>query len=673
MNKTNLSRWAINHQNLVVFMIFAVMVLGFYGYSKLGQSEDPPFTFKVMVIQAQWPGATALEMEDQVMNRIEKVVMESPYVDTLKSYAQPGTATITVIGADNAPPSEVPNLFYQIRKRVQDMAYTLPQGVIGPSFNDEFGDTFGNIYALTGEGFSMAQLRDTADGIRKELLRTPDVAKVLLIGEQSERVYIELDNDKGGQLGITLQQLQSQLVNQNAMVATGVYNTSTDRISVYAAGRFKNINDVKTMPIKVGDRTVRLDEIATIKRGYVDPASNGMRFMGQPTLGIGVAMKVGGDVIKLGQNLDEAFKRMQAQLPIGMDLHRVNDQPTAVKTSIREFLQVVIEAVVIVLAVSFFSLGVRAGTVVALSIPLVLAGTFFVMYLFNVGLHKISLGALILALGLLVDDAIIAVEMMALKLEQGMDRVSAASYAYNTTAFPMLTGTFVTVAGFLPIATAASATGEYTRSIFQVVTIALVLSWFAAVIVVPYLGYHLLKEEQHGEKKKGLFSGLGRLKDSFAKGFTRFFKGLITLCVRFPLTVILLTVMSFAAAVYSFQLVQQQFFPEATRLELLVDLKLSEGSSREATETEAKKVETFLNTQLDHIDNYATYVGAGSPRFYLPLDQQLPNPSFAQFVITTKSIPHREALRLKLIELMDSEQFSQLRGRVLRLENGPPV
>ncbi len=673
MNKTNLSRWAINHQNLVVFMIFAVMVLGFYGYSKLGQSEDPPFTFKVMVIQAQWPGATALEMEDQVMNRIEKVVMESPYVDTLKSYAQPGIATITVIGADNAPPSEVPNLFYQIRKRVQDMAYTLPQGVIGPSFNDEFGDTFGNIYALTGEGFSMAQLRDTADGIRKELLRTPDVAKVLLIGEQSERVYIELDNDKGGQLGITLQQLQSQLVNQNAMVATGVYNTSTDRIYVYAAGRFKNINDVKTMPIKVGDRTVRLDEIATIKRGYVDPASNGMRFMGQPTLGIGVAMKVGGDVIKLGQNLDEAFKRMQAQLPIGMDLHRVNDQPTAVKTSIREFLQVVIEAVVIVLAVSFFSLGVRAGTVVALSIPLVLAGTFFVMYLFNVGLHKISLGALILALGLLVDDAIIAVEMMALKLEQGMDRVSAASYAYNTTAFPMLTGTFVTVAGFLPIATAASATGEYTRSIFQVVTIALVLSWFAAVIVVPYLGYHLLKEEHHGEKKKGLFSGLGRLKESFANGFTRFFKGLITLCVRFPLTVILLTVMSFAAAVYSFQLVQQQFFPEATRLELLVDLKLSEGSSREATETEAKKVETFLNTQLDHIDNYATYVGAGSPRFYLPLDQQLPNPSFAQFVITTKSIPHREALRLKLIELMDSEQFSQLRGRVLRLENGPPV
>lgn len=672
MHKNNLSNWALTHQNLVLFIMVAVLVLGIFGYSKLGQSENPPFTFKVMVIQVQWPGATALEIEDQVVNRIEKVVMESPYVDTLKSYSQPGAATITVIGEDKTHPSKVPDLFYQVRKRVQDITYTLPQGVIGPFFNDEFGDTFGNIYALTGDGFSMGQLRDAADEIRKELLRVPDVTKVLLIGEQPERVYIQLDNDKAAQLGITLQQLQTQLSNQNAMVANGVYNTQTDRISVYAQGRFQNLSDVKVVPVRVGDRTVRLEEIATITRDYVDPPANSMRFMGRPALGIGISMKSGGDIIKLGQNLSTTFQRLSNQLPVGMDLRRVNDQPTVVKVAIREFLQVVFEAVVIVLAVSFFSLGVRAGTVVALSIPLVLAGTFFVMFLFDVGLHQISLGALILALGLLVDDAIIAVEMMALKLEQGMDRVKAASFAYETTAFPMLTGTFVTIAGFLPIATAQSATGEYTRAIFQVVTIALVLSWFAAVILVPYLGYHLLKEEHHQEKT-GILGSIGRVKDGIANAFTRFFKGIISLCVRFPLTVILLTLLSFGISIAGFKLVQQQFFPEATRLELLVDLKLPEGSSQAATQREVEKVEEFLSEKLEHISNFAVYVGTGSPRFYLPLDQQLPNPSFAQFVITTKSIEHREALRTQLIELIDSEQFSQLRGRVLRLENGPPV
>ncbi|WP_020393687.1 efflux RND transporter permease subunit [Thiolinea disciformis] len=675
MHKNNLSGWALAHQNIVGYFFFLMLALGVFGYMHLGQAEDPPFTFKVMLVQARWPGASAVEVEKQVTNRIEKVIMESPYVSDVRSFSQPGMSVITVIARDSTPSVNMPEMFYQVRKRVQDIAYTLPQGVQGPFFNDEFGDTFGNIYALTGDGFSMAQLRDATDGIRKELLRVPNVAKVLLIGDQPERVYIELSSTKAANLGISLQQLQNTIARQNTMVAAGEYYTSQDRIIVYPSGRFTDVESIKNMPLQIGTQTLKLGDVAEIKRGYTDPASEHFRYSGTQALGIGVSMQKGGDIIQLGKDLDAALQRIQTQLPIGMDLHPVNDQPTAVKSSVREFLQVVFEAVIIVLGVSFFSLGVRAGTVVALSIPLVLAGTFFCMYLFGIGLHKISLGSLILALGLLVDDAIIAIEMMALKLEEGYDRIKAATFAYSTTAFPMLTGTFVTVAGFLPIATAKSSTGEYTRSIFEVVSIALILSWFAAVIIVPWLGYHILKAEPHEARsnKKGLFSGLISLQHKIAEGFSTLFRSLISVCVRFPLTVILLTVLTFAGSVVLFGLVQQQFFPMATRLELLVDLKLPEGTAIEATEREVKKVEAYLNTQSEYINNFASYVGTGSPRFYLPLDQQLPNPSFAQFVITTKNIPAREALRLKLISLMDSEQFSQLRGRVLRLENGPPV
>ncbi|PID50589.1 MAG: multidrug transporter AcrB [Proteobacteria bacterium] len=673
MNNHNLSRWALTHQNLMLYSFVLVLAMGIFGYFQLGQSEDPPFTFKVMLVQAEWPGASTLEVEQQVVNRIEKVIMESPYVETLRSFSQPGRGVITVIARDDTPSKNMPEMFYQVRKRVEDMAHTLPQGVQGPFFNDEFGDTFGNIYALTGDGFSMAQLRDAIDEIRKELLRVPNVAKVLLIGEQSERVYIELSNEKASQLGMSLQALQATLAKQNAMVANSEYHTLQDRILVYPNGRFENMQAIRAMPLRIGNQTLKLEDVADIHRAYADPVNDSIRYMGTPALGIGISMRKGGDIIQLGKDLDAAMQRIQNQLPLGMDLHAVNDQPTAVQSSIQEFLQVVFEAVVIVLGVSFFSLGTRAGAVVALSIPLVLAGTFYSMSLFDIGLHKISLGSLILALGLLVDDAIIAIEMMALKLEEGMDRISAASFAYSTTAFPMLSGTLVTIAGFLPIATAQSATGEYTRSIFQVVAIALILSWFAAVLIVPWLGYHILKAEHPHSDKKGLFSTLGLAKQAFANNFSQLFKGLIKLCVRFPLTVILLTILTFASSIYLFGLVQQQFFPNATRLELMVDLKLPEGSTHTATERTVKKVEAYLNTQQQYIDNYVAYVGNGSPRFYLPLDQQLPNSSFAQFVITTKSIPDREALRLKLIELIDSAEFTELRGRILRLENGPPV
>jgi multidrug efflux pump len=681
MNGFNLSEWALRHRNFVLYLMLLTLALGIFGYNKLGQSEDPPFTFKVMLVQAHWPGATAQEVETQVTDRIEKTLLETDYVDIVRSFSRPGEANIFVIAKDNSPSSAMPDMFYDIRKRLGDMAHTLPQGVQGPFFNDEFGETYGNIFALTGDGFSFAQLRDAADDIRKELLRVPDVAKILMIGEQDERVYIELSNSKLANLGFSVQQLVNVLQAQNTITAVGAYNTTADRIYLRPEGAFSNLEDIRNLPVNIGNRTIHLREVAEVKRGYADPAQSTFRYMGGDALGIGVSMRKGGDIIALGKALDEALVRIGNQLPVGMELHRVNDQPAAVKRSVGEFLKTVFEAVAIVLAVSFFSLGLRAGTVVALSIPLVLAATFFTMHLFGIGLHKISLGSLVLALGLLVDDAIIAIEMMVVKMEEGWERVKAASFAYSTTAFPMLTGTLVTAAGFLPIATAQSSVGEYTRSIFEVVTIALVISWFAAVIVIPYLGYKLLPEhvphDPNTEKTGRIARVLKPLLDvqhHLAEGFYRWFRHLIKVCVQYPVMVILLTIATFAGSLFLFQFVQQQFFPDATRLELIVDLKLPEGSSLQATQKETQRLEAFLKTQEEHIDNFVAYTGNGSPRFYLPLDQQLPAASFAQFVITTKSIPDREALRSQLIELLDNNPaFSLARGRVIRLENGPPV
>ncbi|MDM7322378.1 MAG: efflux RND transporter permease subunit, partial [Gammaproteobacteria bacterium] len=673
MKGFNLSDWALRHPSFVLYLMLLTLALGAFSYGKLGQSEDPPFTFKVMLVQVAWPGATAREMEQQVVDRIEKVILETEHVDIVRSFSRPGAANIFVIGKDSAPSKAMPGMFYDIRKRVGDLRASLPEGVQGPFFNDEFGDTFGNIFALTGDGFSPAQLRDAADAIRKELLRIPDVAKVLILGEQKERVFIELSNSRLANLGFSVPQLIEVLRGQNVIAATGAYHTPTDRIFVRPEGSFQSLDDLRELPIPLEGHTLRLGEVAEIKRGYEDPPPALFRFMGQPALGIGVAMRKGGDVIALGHALDAAMARIEQQLPVGMALHRVNDQPAAVKRAINEFLKVVAEAVVIVLAVSFLSLGLRAGLVVALSIPLVLAGTFFLMHLFGIGLHKISLGSLILALGLLVDDAIIAVEMMAVKMHEGMERMKAASFAYTTTAFPMLTGTLITAAGFLPIALAQSSVGEFTRSIFQVVTIALLLSWLVAVIVIPYLGYHFLAERNAASpphSRSGRWLALiTAAQHTLAERFLACFRHLIEACVQHPVRVIALTVAAFIGSIGLFGLVEKQFFPDATRLELIVDLKLPEGASLAATQAVSHKLEDFLATQGQHIDNYVAYIGEGSPRFYLPLDQQLPDISFAQFVITTKSIPDREALRSKLIALLnEGSEFAGVRGRVIRLE-----
>ncbi|MEZ3184240.1 efflux RND transporter permease subunit [Stutzerimonas frequens] len=665
----NLSAWALQNRQIVVYLMLLLALVGALSYSKLGQSEDPPFTFKAMVIQTQWPGATAEEVSRQVTERIEKKLMETGEYERIVSFSRPGESNVTFMARDSMRSKDIPDLWYQIRKKIGDIRHTLPPGVQGPFFNDEFGTTFGNIYALTGEGFDYAILKDYADRIQLQLQRVKNVGKVELIGLQDEKIWIELSNVKLATLGVPLEAVRQALEAQNAVTAAGFVETISDRVQLRVTGSFETVKEIRDFPIRVAGRTFRIGDVAEVHRGFNDPPAPRMRFMGEPALGLAVSMKSGGDILVLGEALEQEFARLQQELPAGMQLRKVSDQPAAVKTSVGEFVKVLIEALVIVLLVSFFSLGVRTGLVVALSIPLVLAMTFAAMNYLDIGLHKISLGALVLALGLMVDDAIIAVEMMAIKMEQGYDRLRAASFAWTSTAFPMLTGTLITAAGFLPIATANSSTGEYTRSIFQVVAISLIASWIAAVMFVPLIGEKLLPDM--AKKTAHKHGGMGEGHDPYSTPFYQRVRRVVTFCVRRRKTVILLTLAIFAAAVVLFRLVPQQFFPASGRLELMVDLKLAEGASLKATEAEVARLEQLLKERAG-IDNYVAYVGTGSPRFYLPLDQQLPATSFAQFVVLADSIESREALRSWLIERM-REDFPTLRGRVTRLENGPPV
>ncbi|WP_339546457.1 efflux RND transporter permease subunit [Pseudomonas sp. RA_35y_Pfl2_P32] len=663
----NLSAWALRNRQIVLFLMILLAVVGTLSYTKLGQSEDPPFTFKAMVIKTNWPGATAQEVSRQVTERIEKKLMETGEYERIVSFSRPGESQVTFIARDSMHSQQIPELWYQVRKKVSDIRQTLPPGIQGPFFNDEFGTTFGNIYALTGDGFDYAVLKDYADRIQIQLQRVKDVGKVDLLGLQDEKIWIELSNVKLATLGLPLAAVQQALEEQNALSNAGFFETSSERLQLRVSGNFETVEQIQRFPIRVGDRTFRIADVADVRRGFNDPPAPRMRFMGEDAIGLAVAMKDGGDILILGKALELEFERIQNNLPAGMQLRKVSDQPAAVKTSVGEFVQVLVEALAIVLLVSFFSLGVRTGMVVALAIPLVLAMTFACMYYLGIGLHKISLGALVLALGLLVDDAIIAVEMMAIKMEQGYDRLKAASYAWTSTAFPMLTGTLITAAGFLPIATAQSGTGEYTRSIFQVVTIALLASWVAAVVFVPYLGEKLLPDlakihaAKHGADQP----------DPYGTPFYQRVRRLVEWCVRRRKTVIALTVVLFVASVVLFRFVPQQFFPASGRLELMVDLKLAEGASLSNTTAEVKRLEALLKEHAG-IENYVAYIGTGSPRFYLPLDQQLPAASFAQFVVLANTIEERESLRTWLIETLN-EQFPALRSRVTRLENGPPV
>ena len=670
-SRFNLSAWALRNGTLVLYAMIVLAVVGVMSYRQLGQSEDPPFTFKAMVVRTEWPGATAEEVASQVTDRIERTLMQTGDYEKITSYSRPGESQVIYEARDAMPSKDVPALWYRIRKKVGDMKTDLPEGTQGPFFNDEFGDTYGNIYALTGDGFDYATLKKYADRIELELQRVPDVGKIDLLGAQDEKIWIDLSNTKLASLGVPLQAVQQALDEQNAVADAGFFETPSDRVRLRVSGRFNSVDAIRQFPIRVGDRDFRIGDVAKVYRGFSDPSAPRMRFMGKDALGIEVAMKPGGDILKLGRNLEATFARVQGELPVGMTLGKVSDQPQAVTASVAEFVDVLGAAVLIVLLVSFFSLGLRAGTVVALVIPLVLAMTFAAMNHFDIGLHKISLGALVLALGLLVDDAIIAVEMMAVKMEQGFDRMKAAAFAWDSTAFPMLTGTLVTAAGFLPIATAASATGEYTRSIFEVVTIALLLSWIAAVVFIPYLGSVLLSDVSQRKAADDLLQHDAGGHDPYQSRFYQRFRAVVGWCVRFRKTVIAITVAVFVLALFAFQYVPQQFFPDSTRLELMVDIKLAEGASLTATTAQVAKLEALLKGHPG-IKNYVAYVGTGSPRFYLPLDQQLPATSFAQFVLLADDIKSREQVRRWLIDTF-ATKFTDVTARVTRLENGPPV
>jgi len=658
--RANLSAWALRHPSLIGFLIAILLLAGGMAYTSLGRAEDPDFTFKLMVVRANWPGATAREMEQQVTDKIEKKLQETPFLSHVMSYSKPGESTVYVVLRDDTPPKQVEGVWYQVRKKVSDMRNTLPQGVQGPFFNDEFGDTFGTIYAFTSDGYTHRELKDYVETVREELLRIRDVGKADLLGVQPERIYIEFSNRKLANLGVQPQQIINVVQQQNNQSASGVVQTRTDRINTRVSGDFHDVRALTELSVQANGRLLRLGDIADIRRDYVDPPAAQFRFNGEPAIGLAVAMAKGGNMIELGERLAAAMARVRADMPIGIDVGQVADQPAVVQRSINEFMTVLLEAVVIVLAVSFLSLGLRSGFVVALCIPLVLAITFICMQIFGIDFQRISLGALIIALGLLVDDAIIAVEMMQVKMEQGFDRFRAASFAYSSTAFPMLTGTLITAAGFVPVGFARSAAGEFTFSIFAVVTIALLVSWVVAVIFTPFIGYKLLPDPKAGHSH-----------DVYGGGIYRVVRPVIAWCVRHRWIIIAITVACFLAAGAGFRFVQQQFFPSSNRPELMVDLRLPQGASFAATEAEALQLEALLKGDPD-IVNFTTYVGAGAPRFYLPLDIQLPADNFAQIVVLTKGDPERERVRARLIQAFQDD-FVLLRGRVNRLENGPPV
>jgi len=670
--RLNLSRWALEHIPFIRYLMVVLLLGGIMSYEKLGQDEDPPFTFRAMVLRAYWPGASSVQMAEQVTDKLEKKLQETPYVDKIRSYSKPGETLIILELRESTPPKEVPGVWYQVRKKIGDIRYTLPGGVQGPFFNDEFGDTFGSIFALSGDGFTMAEVKDYADFVRQQLLAVKTVSKVELYGVQDEKIFIEFSSKKFAQLGVPFDLIVQQINAQNALQGSGVLVTPTDNLQVRVSGQLRSAREIEDIPLRVNGNNFRLGDFAKVTRSYSDPPRDKMRFNGKEVVGLGVSMEKGGDIIELGRSLDAKAQQIQAKLPVGITLERVADQPRAVSQSVNEFLKVLAEAVLIVLAVSFISLGLHTkpwridiypGLVVALTIPLVLAATFLTMRVFGIDLHKISLGALIIALGLLVDDAIIAVEMMVRKMEEGLSRFDAATFAYTSTAMPMLTGTLITAAGFLPIGFAKSVAGEYTFSMFSVNVIALLISWLVAVLFTPYLGYVLLKVRPAASA-----DGHHELFDT--PFYTRL-KAVVNWCVEWRKTTIVLTLAGFGLGVFGFRFVELQFFPDSSRPELMVELWLPEGSSYAATEAQAKKFEQFVMKQPG-VESVTSYVGTGSPRFYLPLDQIFPQSNVAQVVLLPVDTKARDALRLKIIQAFKTD-FPEVRGRVKLLPNGPPV
>jgi multidrug efflux pump len=664
MKRFNLSAWAVSHPSLVLFLVVALGVAGFVSYQKLGRAEDPFFTVKVVNVSAIWPGATAAEMQTQVADPIEKKLQELPFFEKVQTYSKPSFTAMQVTFKDSTSPKDVPYLFYLLRKKIADVQGQLPAGLLGPVVNDEFSDVDSILYMMTGAGADYAQLKKVAEGLRQRLLKVPGVTKVDLYGTQDERIFVEFSHAKLATLGITPQALFDSLAKQNNVTPAGTVETSSQRVPLRVTGALDGAKAVAETPVESNGRQFRLGDIATVTHGYVDPPSFVVRQEGKPALGIGVVTAKGANILELGKEVANATDEFMKAVPQGINVDLIADQPKVVERAVGEFVHSFIEALAIVLFVSFLALGWRTGIVVALSVPLVLSIVFIVMNAMSIDLHRITLGALIIALGLLVDDAIIAVEMMVVKMEQGWDRMKAASFAWESTAFPMLTGTLVTAAGFLPIGFANSAVGEYAGGIFWIVAIALIASWFVAVIFTPYIGVMLLPNIKVAHDH-----------DPHAVYETRMYRGLrrvIQWCVDHRVKTVLATVGIFVVAIVGFGHVQQQFFPLSERPELFLQLRLPEGTAFDATEKSVEKAETLLKDDKD-IATYTSYVGQGSPRFWLGLNPQLPNEAFAEIVVVAKDVEARERIKAKIENAVADGALSEARVRVDRFNFGPPV
>ncbi|TDV60609.1 efflux RND transporter permease subunit [Pseudomonas sp. LP_7_YM] len=658
--KFNLSDWALKHQSFVWYLMFVGLLMGVFSYMNLGREEDPSFTIKTMVIQTRWPGATVDETLEQVTDRIEKKLEELDSLDYVKSYTRPGESTVFVYLRDTTSASAIPDIWYQVRKKIDDIRGTFPQGLQGPSFNDEFGDVYGSIYAFTADGLTMRQLRDYVEQVRVQIRDVPGLGKVEMIGQQDEVLYLNFSTRKLAALGLDQRQVVQSLQSQNAVTPAGVIEAGPERISVRTSGQFASEKDLAKVNLRLNDRFYRLSDIAEITRGYVDPPKPLFRFNGKPAIGLAVAMKKGGNVQEFGKQLHERMDAATADLPIGVGVNNVSDQAQVVQKAVGGFTSALFEAVVIVLIVSFISLGMRAGLVVACSIPLVLAMVFVFMEYSGITMQRISLGALIIALGLLVDDAMITVEMMVSRLEKGESKEQAATYAYTSTAFPMLTGTLVTVAGFVPIGLNASSAGEYTFTLFAVIAVAMLVSWVVAVLFAPVIAVHILSENV---KKKDEHDKPGRI--------ARAFNGSMFWAMRHRWLTIIITVLLFATSVFCMRYVQNQFFPSSDRPEILVDLNLPQNASINETRKAVDRLEATLKDDPD-IVRWSTYIGQGAVRFYLPLDQQLENPYYAQLVIVSKGLEERAGLMDRINKRLRND-FVGIGTYVQPLEMGPPV
>jgi multidrug efflux pump len=657
----NLSRWAIGHPSIARFLFALILVTGVLGLMRMGQREDPEFTFRVMVVQAVWPGASIQEMQDQVVNKIERKLQETPHLDWVKSYTRAGSAIITVQVKGDTNAADVKDAFYQVRKKVGDISSELPQGLLGPYFNDEFGDTFITLHSISGDGYSYPELKKFAIQARDMLLATPGVEKAVIIGDQPQRIYIDVSSKVLAERGLTLNDLRNAIAGQNNVDPAGSVDTGTHSVRISVEGDVSRADDIRELRLRAGSQVTRLGDIATVSSGLEDPFARKYRFNGHDSVQIGVVMAKGFKVTDVGKDVEATYERFSSSLPYGVSVDQISNQPEVVTDAIGEFMRALIEALLIVLVVSFLSIGWRSGLVIAIAIPLVLSATFAIMYELGIDLQRISLGALIIALGLLVDDAMIVVELMERKLEEGLVKVDAASFAYTSTAFPMLTGTLITTAGFIPVGFAASTAGEYVRSLFYVVGIALVTSWFVAVYFTPWLGNMILKQRQHA----------GSHHDVFDTRFYRRLRGTVGWAVRHRIIVLAMTLAAFFGSLYAFQFIPQNFFPQSSRPEILVDLWLPEGTSIRQVEKQAEALEARM---MDDPDKrfIATYIGEGAPRFFLPLDQQLRNPNFAQLLVMANDEPARERLIAKMRKIL-AEDFPSIRAKVDRLFLGPPT